>query len=111
MLDHWLQILWSETGKESARAIRFPLSITFGWSCLGGPTPLRSQRFSISAYRNVTLKWTPKRSSGAVHFQELTTRELKETVEVRYDTMAGVLNLMLEDGGLVRRRKGKWKVL
>ena len=51
------------------------------------------------------------RSSGAVHLQELTTRELKETVEVRYDTIAGVLNLMLEDGGLVRRRKGKRKVL
>ena len=37
MQDQWLQILWSETGKESDRAIRFPLRITLGWSCLGGP--------------------------------------------------------------------------
>ena len=43
VLDHWLQILWSETGKEIDRAIRFPLRITLRWSCLGGPPPLRSK--------------------------------------------------------------------
>jgi len=43
--------------------------------------------------------------------KEFSTRELKETVEVRYDTIAGVLNHMLEDGRLARRRKGKQKVL
>ena len=56
-------------------------------------------------------KLNPKRSSGADHLQELTTRELKENIETRHDTIAGVLNHMLEDGGLVRRRKGKRKVL
>ena len=43
--------------------------------------------------------------------EEFSTRELKETVEVRYDTIAGVLNHMLEEGRLVRRRKGRQKVL
>ena len=43
--------------------------------------------------------------------EEFSTRELKETVEVRYDTIAGVLNHMLEEGSLVRRRKGRQKVL
>ena len=105
MQDQWLQIPWFETGKESDRAIRFPLRITLGWSCLGGPPLLLSQSFSIAAYWNVTRKWTPKRSSGAVHLQELTTRELKETVEVRYDKFAGTLKVMGEQGGLIRRRK------
>ena len=57
------------------------------------------------------MKWTPKCSSGAVHLQELTTRELRKNIEDRIDTIAYVLNLMLEDGRLVRRRKGKQKVL
>ena len=43
VLDHWLQLPWSETGKEIDRAIRFPLRITLRWSCLGGPPPLRSK--------------------------------------------------------------------
>ena len=98
MQDQWLQILWSETGRESDRAIRFPLRITLGWRCLGGPPLLLSQSFSIAAYGHVTRKWTPKRSSRAVHLQELTTRELKENIEARYDTIAGVLNHMLEEG-------------
>ena len=41
----------------------------------------------------------------------ISTRELRENIEARYDTIAGVLNHMLEDGGLVRRRKGKRKAL
>ena len=41
----------------------------------------------------------------------ISTRELRENIEARNDTIAGVLNHMLEDGGLVRRRKGKRKVL
>ena len=41
----------------------------------------------------------------------ISTRELRENIEARYDTIAGVLNHMLEDGDLVRRRKGKRKVL
>ena len=111
MQDQGFHILWFETGSKSDRAIRFPLRITLGWSCLGGRPRLLSQSFSIAAYRNVTRKWTPKRSSGAVYLQELTTRELRENIEARNDTIAGVLNLMLEDGRLVRRRKGKQKVL
>ena len=111
MQDQGLQILWSETGKESDRAIRFPLRITLGGSCLGGPSLLLSQSFSIAAYRNVTRKGTPKRSSGAVHLQELTTRELRENIEARCDTIAGVLKVMGEEGGLIRRRKGIRKVL
>ena len=111
MQDQWLQIPWFETGKESDRAIRFPLRVTLGWSCLGGPPLLLSQSFSIAAYRNVTRKWTPKRSSGAVHLQVLTTRELKETLEVRYDEFAGTLKVMGEEGGLIRRRKGRQKML
>ena len=71
--------------------------------------PLSS--FSNAAYRNVTRKWTPKRSSGAVHLQVLTTRDLKETVEVRYDKFAGTLKVMGEEGGLIRRRKGRQKML
>ena len=43
--------------------------------------------------------------------EEFSTRELKETAEVRYDTVAGVLNGMREDGRLLRRRKGKQSVL
>ena len=111
MQDQWLQILWFETGKESDRVICFPLRITLGWPCLGGPPLLLSQSFSIAAYWNVTRKWTPKRSSGAVHLQELTTGELKETVEVRYDKFGGTLNMMGEEGGLIRRRKGRQKML
>ena len=41
----------------------------------------------------------------------ISTRELRENIEARCDTIAGVLNLMLEEGRLVRRRKGKQKVL
>ncbi len=41
----------------------------------------------------------------------ISTRELRENIEVKSDTIAGVLNDMLEDGRLVRRRKGKQKVL
>ena len=41
----------------------------------------------------------------------ISTRELRENIEARCDTIAGVLNHMLEDGRLVRRRKGKQKVL
>ena len=51
------------------------------------------------------------RSSRGVHLQEITTREPKENIETRYDTIAGVLNDMLEKGRLIRRRKGKRKVL
>ena len=43
--------------------------------------------------------------------EEFSTRELKETAEVRYDTVAGVLNGMREEGRVVRRRKGKQRVL
>ena len=43
--------------------------------------------------------------------EEFSTRELKETAEVRYDTVAGVLNGMREEGRLLRRRKGKQTVL
>ena len=60
MQDQGLQILWFQTRKESDRAIRFPLRITLGWSCLVGPPLLLSQRFSIAAYRHVTRQWTPK---------------------------------------------------
>ena len=41
----------------------------------------------------------------------ISTRELRENIEVKCDSIAGVLNEMLEDGHLVRRRKGKQKVL
>ena len=41
----------------------------------------------------------------------ISTRELRENIEVKCDTIAGVLNQMLEDGRLVRRRKGKQTVL
>ena len=41
----------------------------------------------------------------------ISTRELRENIEVKCDTIAGVLNQMLEDGRLVRRRKGRQKVL
>lgn len=41
----------------------------------------------------------------------ISTRELRENIEARNDTIAGVLNGMLEEGCLVRRRKGKQKVL
>ena len=41
----------------------------------------------------------------------ISTRELRENIEIRCDTIAGVLNHMLEEGRLVRRRKGKQKVL
>ena len=36
---------------------------------------------------------------------------MRENIEARNDTIAGILNLMLEDGHLVRRRKGKQKIL
>ena len=47
---------------RSLLAIRRPICfrITLWWSCVGGPPPLRSHSFSIPAYSNVTLKWTPK---------------------------------------------------
>ena len=98
MQDPWLQILWSETGKESDRAIWFPVEnhprMVLSWR-----SPLfLFQSFSIAAYGHVTRKWTPKRSSRAVHLQELTSRELKENIEARYDTIAGVLSHMLEEG-------------
>ena len=41
----------------------------------------------------------------------ISTRELRENIEIRCDTIAGVLNGMLEEGWLLRRRKGKQKVL
>ena len=41
----------------------------------------------------------------------ISTRELRENIEARCDTIAGVLNHMLEEGRLIRRRKGKQKVL
>ena len=41
----------------------------------------------------------------------ISTRELRENIEARNDTIAGVLNQMLEEGRLVRRRKGRQKVL
>ena len=41
----------------------------------------------------------------------ISTRELRENIEARNDTIAGVLNQMLEEGRLIRRRKGKQKVL
>ena len=41
----------------------------------------------------------------------ISTRELRENIEIRCDTIAGVLNHMLEEGRLIRRRKGKQKVL
>ena len=41
----------------------------------------------------------------------ISTRELRENIEVKCDTIAGVLNQMLEDGRLLRRRKGRQKVL
>ena len=72
-------------------------------------SPLSS--FSIAAYWNVTRQWNPKRSSGAVHLRELTTWELKETLEVRYDKFAGTLKVMGEEGGLIRCRKGRQKML
>ena len=53
----------------------------------------------------------PKRSIKAVHLQELATRELKETVEVRYEKFADTLKVMGEEGGLIRRRKGRQKML
>ena len=60
MQDQGFHILWFETGRKSARAICFRFRITLWSSCVGGPPPLRSHSFSIAAYRNVTLKWTPK---------------------------------------------------
>ena len=51
------------------------------------------------------------RSNRGAHLQEITTRELRENIDVKCDTVAGVLNLMLEEGVLIRRRKGKQKVL
>ena len=41
----------------------------------------------------------------------ISTRELRENIDARCDTIAGTLNQMLEEGRLVRRRKGKQKVL
>ncbi len=41
----------------------------------------------------------------------ISTRELRDNIEARNDTIAGVLNGMLEEGRLIRRRKGKQKVL
>ena len=46
-----------------------------------------------------------------VHLQEITTRELRENTEIQYDTIAGVLNVMGEEGRLIRIRKGEQKVL
>ena len=41
----------------------------------------------------------------------ISTRELRDNMEVRCETIAGVLNHMLEDGRLIRCRKRKQKVL
>ena len=41
----------------------------------------------------------------------ISTRELRENIEARNDTIAGVLNRMLDEGLLIRRRWGKRKVL
>ena len=39
----------------------------------------------------------------------ISTRELRENIEARNDTIAGVLNRMLEEGRLVRRQEGQAK--
>ena len=39
------------------------------------------------------------------------TRELRDNIEIQYDTIADILNVMGEEGRLIRRRKGKKKVL
>jgi len=41
----------------------------------------------------------------------ISTRELRENIEVKSDTIAGVLHRTLEDWRLLRRRKGRQKVL
>ncbi len=43
--------------------------------------------------------------------EEFSTRELRENIEVKNDTIAGVLHKMMEEKQLIRRRKGKQKVL
>ena len=43
--------------------------------------------------------------------EEFSTRELRENIEVKNDTIAGVLHKMMEEKQLRRRRKGKQKVL
>ena len=43
--------------------------------------------------------------------EEFSTRELRENIEVKNDTVAGVLHKMMEENQLRRRRKGKQKVL
>jgi len=45
------------------------------------------------------------------HLQEITSSELRENINVRNDTIAGVLNGMREEGRLLRRRKGKQRAL
>ena len=39
------------------------------------------------------------------------TRELRDNIEIQYDTIADILNVMGEEGRLIRRRKSKKKVL
>ena len=41
----------------------------------------------------------------------ISTRELRENIDARCETIAGTLNQMLEEGRLVRCRKGKQMVL
>ena len=65
----------------------------------------------ITAYRNVTLKYRRSLSGVGVHLQEITTGELREYIELQYNTIAGVLNVMGEKGCLIRRRRGKQEVL
>ena len=39
------------------------------------------------------------------------TRELRDNIEIQYDTIAGLLNVMGEEGRLIRLRKSEQKVL
>jgi hypothetical protein len=110
MQDQWLQIPWSETGKESDRAICFPLRITLGWPCLGGP-PLLLSQVSQSLLTGMSHGNGPEALQQSGFLQELTIRELIETLEFRYDKFAGTLKVMGEEGGLIRRRKGRQKML
>ena len=76
------------------------------------PSLLLSQSFSIAAYRNATLKWTPKppqRSGSSPRNSQPGNR--KRPSRSNCDTIAGVLKVMGEEGGLIRRRKGIRKVL
>ena len=44
-------------------------------------------------------------------FNEFLTLKPRDNIDVKCDTIAGVLNLMLEEGRLIRLRKGEQKVL